>query len=108
MFILEKKRKADRMYVHDEDDVRNVFATLVKLTDYDSFAERDLEVYYGDDYEHHVTDAMVTEVSGQTGLAVWYVRNILIDDIPEVRAMHGKWCMETPYGMKEFADVEEV
>ena len=96
------------MYVHDEDDVRNVFATLVKLTDYDSFAEHDLEVYYGDDYEHHVTDAMVTEVSGQTGLAVWYVRNILIDDIPEVRVMNGKWCMETPYGMKEFADVEKV
>jgi len=51
---------------------------------------------------------MVTELSDQTGLAVWYVRNILIDDIPEVREMHGKWCMTTPYGMKEFADVEKV
>lgn len=96
------------MYHHDEDDVRNVFATLVKLTDYDSFAERDLEVYYGDNYEHHVTDAMVAEIADETGLAVWYVRNILIDDIPEVREMHGRWCMKTPYGMEEFADVEKV
>ena len=94
------------MYHHDEDDVHNVFDALIKATGYDSFAERDLEVYYGDDYEQHVTDAMVTEISDQTGLAVWYVRNILIDDIPEVRELRGKWCMTTPYGMKEFADVE--
>jgi hypothetical protein len=94
------------MYQHDEDDVHDVFDALIKLTDYDSFAEHDLEIYYGDDYEHHVTDQMVEELSGQTGLAVWYVRNILIDDIPEVREMHGKWCMTTPHGMEEFADVE--
>ena len=94
------------MYHHDEDDVHDVFDALIKVTDYDSFAEKDLEVYYGDDYERHVDDAMVAELSDETGLAVWYVRNILIDDIPEVRAMHGKWCHKTPYGMKEFADVE--
>ena len=93
------------MYHHDEYDVQYAFDALVELTSHDSFAERDLEIYYGDDYEQHVTDAMVTELSDQTGLAVWYVRNILIEDIPEVRAMHGKWCHETPYGMKEFADV---
>ena len=96
------------MYHHNEEDVHDVFDALIEVTGYDSFAESNLEVYYGDDYEQHVTDAMVTEVSDQTGLAVWYVRNILIDDIPEVREMHGKWCMTTPYGMKEFADVEEV
>ena len=73
------------MYQHNEDDVHDVFNALVEETGYDSFAERDLEVYYGDDYEQHVTDAMVTEISDQTGLAVWYVRNILIDDIPELR-----------------------
>ena len=96
------------MYHHDEKDVHDVFDALIEVTGYDSFAESNLEVYYGDDYEQHVTDAMVTEIADQTGLAVWYVRNILIDDIPEVREMHGKWCMTTPYGMKEFADVEEV
>jgi hypothetical protein len=93
------------MYHHDEYDVHDVFDALVELTSHDSFAERDLEIYYGDDYEQHVTDEMVTELSDQTGLAVWYVRNILIDDIPEVREMRGKWCHQTPYGMKEFADV---
>lgn len=96
------------MYHHNEDDVHNVFDALIEVTGYDSFAESNLEVYYGDDYEQHVTDAMVTEIADQTGLAVWYVRNILIDDIPEVREMRGKWCMTTPYGMKEFADVEKV
>jgi len=94
------------MYHHDEHDVGCVMDALVELTGYDSFAESNLEIYYGDDYEQHVTDEMVTELSDQTGLAVWYVRNILIDDIPEVRELHGKWCMTTPYGMKEFADVE--
>lgn len=96
------------MYHHNEDDVHNVFDALVELTGYDSFAERDLEVYYGCDYEHHVHDGIVNEIADWLGLKVWYVRNILIDDIPEVREMHGKWCMTTPYGMKEFADVEEV
>ena len=96
------------MYQHDEHDVMCVFDALVELTGYDSFAERDLEVYYGCDYEHHVHDGLVNEIADWLGLKVWYVRNILIDDIPEVREMHGKWCMTTPYGMKEFADVEEV
>lgn len=96
------------MYHHNEDDVHNVFDALVELTGYDSFAERDLEVYYGCDYEHHVHDGIVNEIADWLGLKVWYVRNILIDDIPEVRAMHGKWCMKTPYGMEEFADVEKV
>jgi hypothetical protein len=96
------------MYHHDEDDVHNVFDALVELTGYDSFAESNLEVYYGCDYEHHVHDGIVNEIADWLGLKVWYVRNILIDDIPEVREMHGKWCMTTPYGMKEFADVEEV
>ena len=94
------------MYHHNEEDVHDVFDALIEVTGYDSFAESNLEVYYGDDYEQHVTDAMVTEIADQTGLAVWYVRNILIDDIPEVRELRGKWCMTTPYGMKEFADVE--
>ena len=53
-------------------------------------------------------DGIVNEIADWLGLKVWYVRNILIDDIPEVREMHGKWCMTTPYGMEEFADVEEV
>ena len=93
------------MYHHDEDDVFAVLDALIEMTGYDSFAERDLEVYYGDDYERHVDDGMVQELSDETGLQVWYVRNILLDDIPEVRAMNGKWCLETTYGMKEFADV---
>ena len=79
------------MYHHDEKDVHDVFDALIEVTGYDSFAESNLEVYYGDDYEQHVTDAMVTEIADETGLAVWYVRNILIDDIPEVREMHGKY-----------------
>ena len=94
------------MYKHDEHDVSCVFDALVELTGHDSFAERDLEVYYGDDYERHVNDGLVNEISDWVGLQVWYVRNILLDDIPEVRAIGSKWCMETPYGMwKEFADV---
>ena len=96
------------MYHHDEHDVTCVMDALVELTGYDSFAERDLEIYYGCDYEHHVHDGIVNEIADWLGLKVWYVRNILIDDIPEVRAMHGKWCMTTPHGMKEFADVEKV
>ena len=92
------------MYHHDEKDVHDVFDALIEVTGYDSFAESNLEVYYGDDYEQHVTDAMVTEIADQTGLAVWYVRNILIDDIPEVREMHGKWCLETPYGIEEITN----
>ena len=92
------------MYHHDEKDVHDVFDALIEVTGYDSFAESNLEVYYGDDYEQHVTDAMVTEISDETGLAVWYVRNILIDDIPEVREMHGKWCLETPYGIEEITN----
>ena len=92
------------MYHHDEKDVHDVFDALIEVTGYDSFAESNLEVYYGDDYEQHVTDAMVTEIADETGLAVWYVRNILIDDIPEVREMHGKWCLETPYGIEEITN----
>jgi hypothetical protein len=96
------------MYHHDEHDVTCVMDALVELTGYDSFAERDLEIYYGCDYEHHVHDGIVNEIADWLGLKVWYVRNILIDDIPEVREMHGKWCMTTPHGMEEFADVEKV
>ena len=96
------------MYQHNEHDVLCVMDALVELTGYDSFAERDLEIYYGCDYEHHVHDGIVNEIADWLGLKVWYVRNILIDDIPEVRAMHGKWCMTTPHGMEEFADVEKV
>lgn len=93
------------MYHNDEHDVTCVMDALVELTGYDSFAERDLEIYYGCDYEHHVHDSIVNEIADWLGLKVWYVRNILIDDIPEVRAMRGKWCHQTPHGMKEFADV---
>ena len=93
------------MLKHDEDDCYAVFDALVEETGYDSFAERDLEVYYGCDYEHHVHDSLVSLLSDKTGLAVWYVRNILLDDIPEVRAINGMWHRYTNGMWKEFADV---
>lgn len=92
---------------HDEDDFYAVWNALVCMTGYDSFAEHDLELYYGCDYEHHVDDGMVQELSEETGLQTWYVRNILLDDVPEVRAMNGKWAQQLGNGRWiEFADYD--
>ena len=73
-----------------EEESLKVFNALVVLTDYDSFAQKGMEVYYGDDYEHMVTDLMYDEISDATHLPVWAVRDYALDAC-EVMHMHGKW-----------------
>ena len=73
-----------------EEEFIKVFNALVVLTDYDSFAQKDMEVYYGDDYEHMVTDLMYDEISDATHLPVWAVRDYSLDAC-EIMHMHGKW-----------------
>ena len=73
-----------------EEEFIKVFNALVVLTDYDSFAQKDMEVYYGDDYERMVTDLMYDEISDATHLPVWAVRDYALDAC-EVMHMHGKW-----------------
>lgn len=92
--------------LYDENEIYDVYNALVELTGHDCFAEKDLEIYYGDDYDQHVTDDMVSQLSDETGLQVWYVRNILLDEIPEVRAINGKFTHKINGIWKEFANVE--
>ena len=79
----------DEEFAKEEEFIK-VFNALVVLTDYDSFAQKDIEVYYGDDYEHMVTDLMYDEISDATHLPVWAVRDYALDAC-EVMHMHGKW-----------------
>jgi len=85
-----------------EEESSNVFNALVVLTDYDSFAQKGMEVYYGDDYEHMVTDLMYDEISDATHLPVWAVRDYALDAC-EVLHMHGKWHSRINGMWKEFA-----
>jgi len=73
-----------------EEESLKVFNALVVLTDYDGFAQKGMEVYYGDDYEHMVTDLMYEEISSATHLPVWAVRDYALDAC-ELMHMHGKW-----------------
>lgn len=73
-----------------EEEFIKVFNALVVLTDYDGFAQKGMEVYYGDDYEHMVTDLMYDEISDATCLPVWAVRDYALDAC-EIMHMHGKW-----------------
>ena len=73
-----------------EEEFIKVFNALVVLTDYDSFAQKGMEVYYGDDYEHMVTDLMYDEISDATHLPVWAVRDYALDAC-EIMHMHGRW-----------------
>lgn len=73
-----------------EEKFSKVFNALVVLTDYDSFAQRGMEVYYGDDYEYMVTDLMYDEISDATGLQVWAVRDYALAGC-EVMKKQGKW-----------------
>lgn len=85
-----------------EEESLKVFNALVVLTDYDSFAQKGMEVYYGDDYEHKVTDLMYDEISDATDLPVWAVRDYALDAC-EVMHMHGKWHSKSNGMWKEFA-----
>ena len=76
---------------HDEHDVTQVFDAMVTVTDYDSFAEKDMELFFGDDYEQPITEQMLQVVSRMTGLPVWHVRNIMLDDITEARYINGEY-----------------
>ena len=73
-----------------QEESHRVFNALVVLTDYDGFGKRDMEVYYGDDYEHMVTDLMYDEISDATDLPVWAVRNYALD-FCEVIHRDDKW-----------------
>ena len=87
-----------------EEEFIKVFNALVVLTDYDGFAQKGMEVYYGDDYEHMVTDLMYDEISDATHLPVWAVRDYALDAC-ELMHMHGKWHIRINGMWKEFADV---
>lgn len=68
-----------------------VFSALVSVTDYDSFAEKDMEVFYGDNYDQPVTEQMLQVVSTMTGLPLWKVRDITLDDCIEARYIDNCW-----------------
>lgn len=80
-----------------------VFNELVCITGYDSFCQRDMEVFFGDDYEHIVTDQMVKVVSKMTNLQEWAVRNIILDDLCEVWHSGGVWYSRVNGMWKEFS-----
>ena len=84
-----------------EEESLKVFNALVVLTDYDSFAMKGMEVCYGDDYEHMVTDLMYEEISDATDLPVWAVRDYALDAC-ELMHMHGKWHSKTNGMWKEW------
>jgi len=90
----------DEELVREEEFIK-VFNALVVLTDYDSFAQKGMEVYYGDDYEHSVTDLMYDEISDATHLPVWAVRDYALDAC-EVMHMHGKWHIRSNGMWKEW------
>jgi hypothetical protein len=90
----------DEELVREEESLK-VFNALVVLTDYDSFAMKGMEVYYGDDYEHIVTDLMYDDISDATDLPVWAVRDYALDAC-ELMHMHGKWHSKTNGMWKEW------
>jgi len=90
-----------------EDEVSSVFNELYYITGYDSFCQRGMEVFYGDDYEHLVTQQMVAVLSKMTGLQEWKVNNIMLDDLCEVWHNRGVWYSRRNGMWKEFSRDEE-
>ena len=86
-----------------EDDAYLVFNELVCITGYDSFCQRDMEVFYGDDYEQPVTDQMVKVLAKMTGFQEWKVREIMLDDLCEVWHSRGIWYSRSNGMWKEFS-----
>lgn len=69
---------AERMI--NEADALTVWTALVCLTEHDSFMFKNMEAWYGDDFEHKVTDEQIESISKMTnGLATWYVRELILD-----------------------------
>ena len=85
------------------EDVSDVFKELVAITGYDSFCQRDMEVFYGDNYECQLADYGYKLVSDMTRLPEWEVRNIILDDICEVWHSRGVWYRRMNGMWKEFS-----
>ena len=85
-----------------ENEFHMVFNALVVLTDYDGFCQKGMEVYYGDDYEHMVTDLMYDEISDATCLPVWAVRDHALNAC-EAMYGNGSWQSKVNGQWKEFA-----
>ena len=64
----------------NEADGLAVWTALVCLTEHDSFMFKNMEAWYGDDFENKVTDEQIESISNMTdGLATWYVRELILD-----------------------------
>ena len=64
----------------NEEDVLAIYNALRDLTGQDDFAFADMEIAYGDDFEHVLDDNQYEHIANVTNFAVWYVRQILLDE----------------------------
>jgi len=64
----------------NEEHALTVWTALVSVTDADSFMFKNMEAWYGDDFEHVVSDEQIESISHMTnGLATWYIRDLILD-----------------------------
>ena len=73
----------------DEKDALAVWNALVSVTEEDSFMFKNMEAWYGDDFEHKVTDQQIDSIAGMTNLAAWYVRDLILDTCCEYHDLTG-------------------
>ena len=62
----------------NEEHALAVWNALVSVTEVDSFMFKNMEAWYGDDFEDKVTDQQVDAIAGMTNLVAWYVRDLIL------------------------------
>ena len=62
----------------NEEHALAVWNALVSVTEVDSFMFKNMEAWYGDDFEDKVTDQQIDSIAGMTNLVEWYVRDLIL------------------------------